>query len=393
MQGTGWRFGARVAALMAGLAMLGGCANAPPWQGSNGLLHDELFAPPAQPVVASEALAISPAMRRYLVEKIAIRANSDDRRKALIEALYRAGALKLDYDASATRSAAQAFESRSGNCLSLVMMTGAFAKALGLDVRYQQVRTDDVWDRAGDLVFAVGHINLALAEPTRSRAPTRESQNELVVDFQPPSGLERMNYRIVDEATVTAMYLNNRAAEALAEGRIDDAYAWVRESVQVAIHYLPAYNTLGVIYRQRGRPALAEAVFTRLLAQQPDDPRVLSNLVVALRDLGRGADADRIAQRLARIEPDPPYALFRRAMTALDAGDLPAARELLGREVARAPYQHEFQFWLGVVQARLGDAKGAAEHFKVAIETSPTRGTRELYSAKLARLRAADSAH
>ena len=384
MQGTGWRFGALVAGLMA----LCGCASVAPWQGANGLLHDELFAAPSQPVAADAALAISPAMRRYLVEKIAIRANSDDRRKALIDALYRQGALKLDYDASATRTAAQAFEARAGNCLSLVMMTGAFAKALGLEVRYQQVRTDDVWDRSGDLVFAVGHINLALAEPTRTRAPTRESQNELVVDFQPPVGLETLHYRIVDEATVTAMYLNNRAAETLAAGQLDDAYAWAREALRVAPNYLPAYNTLGVIYRQRGRPALAEAVFTRLLAQQPDDPRVLTNLVVALREQGRGAEADRLAQRLARIEPDPPYAFFRRAMAAFDAGDLVAARDLLAREVARAPYQHEFQFWLGVVHAGLGDAKGAAEHLKVAIETSPTRGTRELYAAKLARLRA-----
>ena len=367
--------------------LLGGCASAPPWQGTSGLLHDELFAPPAQPVVAGEALAISPAMRRYLVEKLAVRANADDRRKALIDALYRQGALKLDYDASATRTAAQAFEARAGNCLSLVMMTGAFAKALGLDVRFQQVRTDDVWERSGDLVFAVGHINLALAEPTRTRAPMRESQNELVVDFQPPTGLETMHYRVVDEATVTAMYLANRAAEALADGQVDDAYAWAREALRVAPNYLPAYNTLGVVYRQRGRPALAEAVYTRLLAQQPDDPRVLSNLVVALRDLGRDADADRLAQRLARIEPDPPYALFRRAMTALDGGNLAVARDLLEREVARAPYQHEFQFWLGVVHARLGNAKGAAEHLKVAIETSPTRGTRELYAAKLARLK------
>ena len=367
--------------------LLGGCASAPPWQGTSGLLHDELFAPPAQPVVAGEALAISPAMRRYLVEKLAVRANADDRRKALIDALYRQGALKLDYDASATRTAAQAFEARAGNCLSLVMMTGAFAKALGLDVRFQQVRTDDVWERSGDLVFAVGHINLALAEPTRTRAPMRESQNELVVDFQPPTGLETMHYRVVDEATVTAMYLANRAAEALADGQVDDAYAWAREALRVAPNYLPAYNTLGVVYRQRGRPALAEAVYTRLLAQQPDDPRVLSNLVVALRDLGRDADADRLAQRLARIEPDPPYALFRRAMTALDVGNLAVARDLLEREVARAPYQHEFQFWLGVVHARLGNAKGAAEHLKVAIETSPTRGTRELYAAKLARLK------
>ena len=111
-------------------------------------------------------------------------------------------------------------------------MTGAFAREPGLAVRYQEVRTEDVWDRVGDLVFAIGHVNLALAEPRRSIGPGRESENELMVDFQPPAGLQTLPCRIVDEATLTAMYLNNRAAEKLRAGRVDDAYWWAREALR-----------------------------------------------------------------------------------------------------------------------------------------------------------------
>ena len=377
-----------IAWLGSAVLLLAGCASTAPWPGTDGVLADALFAPPSAPVDAAQALAISPAMKQYLAQKIAIRANSHDRRKALIDALYRQGALQLEYDASTTRNAAQAFEARAGNCLSLVMMTGAFAKELGLAVRYQEVRTDDVWERFGDLVFAIGHVNLALAEPRRDRSPGRASENELVVDFQPPPGLQTMPYRIVDEATLTAMYLNNRAAETLRAGRVDDAYWWAREALRTAPRYLPAYNTLGVVYRQHGQPALAERVLALVLAQQPDNPRVLSNLVLVLRDLGRGVQADALAQRLARIEPDPPYAFFQRAMAALDAGDLTAARDLFAKEVARAPHNHEFQAWLGATYARLGDSKRAATHLNAAIEASPSRGMRELYSTKLARLKA-----
>ena len=370
------------------VVVLGGCAALPPLEPPEALFRDALFAPPSLRIDAAEALAISPAMKIYLAEKIAIRANSDDRRKALIDALYRQGALKLDYDAGTTRNAAQAFEARAGNCLSLVMMTGAFAKELGLAVRYQEVRTEEVWERWGDLVFAIGHVNLALAEPRRERSPGHTSENELVVDFQPPVGLQTMSYRIVDEATLTAMYLNNRAAESLGAGRVDDAYWWAREALRTAPRYLPAYNTLGVVYRQHGQPALAERVLAQLLLQRPDDPRVLSNLVLAVRAQGRSAEADVLAQRLARIEPDPPYADFNRAMAALEAGNLAAAHDGFAKEVARAPHNHEFQFWLGATYARMGDAQRAATHLKAAIEASPNRGMRELYTTKLARLRA-----
>ncbi len=388
---TAGRLARRLGAMLLGAAaatLLGGCASVPPWTGPAGMLDDAAFAPPTEPVDAAQALAITPAMKRYLHDKLAVRPTSADRRKALIDALYRQGALKLEYDASGTRNAAQAFEARAGNCLSLVMMTGAFAKELGLAVRYQEVRTEDVWERWGDLVFVIGHVNLALADPRRELSPGRSSDNDLIVDFQPPRPLQTLPYRIIDETTLIAMYLNNRAAESLGAGHVDDAYWWAREAVRTAPFYLPAYNTLAVVYRQHGQPELAERVLSRLLAQQPDNPRVLSNLVLAVRAQGRGAEADALAQRLARIEPNPPYSDFHRAITALDAGQLAAARDLLAREVARAPYNHEFQFWLGATYLRLGDARRADSHLNAAIEASPSRGTRELYSAKLARLRA-----
>ena len=86
--------------------------------------------------------------------------------------------------------------------------------------------------------------------------------------------------------------------------------------------------------------------------------------------------------------PDPLYAFFQRALAALDAGNLAAARDGFAKEVARAPHNHEFQAWLGATYARLGDAKRAATHLAAALKASTSRGTRELYSTKLARLKA-----
>lgn len=376
-------------ALGISILVLAGCASITPLASPDTLFHDELFAPPATRIAAADALAISPAMKQYLAEKIPRRRWFEDRRKQLIDALYRHGELKLEYDTSLTRNAAQAFEARSGNCMSLVMMTGALARELGLAVRYQQVRVDDTWERSGDMYFAIGHVNLTLAEGSHPASRGLAEINELLVDFQPPTRPERMHYRIVDEATLTAMYLNNRAAESLAAGQVAEAYWWVRESIRTAPQMLAAYNTLGVVYRKHGQPRLAEEVLTKVLSREPDNPRVMSNLVIALRDQGRLADADALAQRLARIEPDPPYSFFHRGMAALNAGDASAARDLFAKEVQRAPYNHEFQFWLAATYARLGDLRRASSHLNEAIEYSPTRSDRDLYSAKLAKLRSA----
>ena len=101
-------------------ALLAACASAPPMPPAAGLFHDELFAAPSAPIVPAQAMAVSPAMRKYLADKILSGPRFLDRKQQLIDALYRKDELLLEYDAAVTRTAAQAFEARSGNCLALV---------------------------------------------------------------------------------------------------------------------------------------------------------------------------------------------------------------------------------------------------------------------------------
>ena len=73
------------------------------------------------------------------------------------------------------------------------------------------------------------------------------------------------------------------------------------------------------------------------------------------------------------------------------AGDINAARDLFAKEVARAPYNHEFQFWLALAYLRLGSVEEARKHLALALENSTTRGERDLYAAKLEKLKRSGS--
>ena len=108
-----------------------------------------------------------------------------DPRRRLFDALYRKHELRLEYDAAMTRTAAQAFEARTGNCLSLVMMTAAFAKELGLAVHYQVVRDDAIWDRSGDVYLAVGHVNLVLGSRPSQFGVDSIEHDSMTIDFLP----------------------------------------------------------------------------------------------------------------------------------------------------------------------------------------------------------------
>jgi Flp pilus assembly protein TadD len=149
---------------------------------------------------------------------------------------------------------------------------------------------------------------------------------------------------------------------------------------------LSSYNTLGVIYKRHGNPAEAEKVLAYALEREPANTRVMSNLVPVLSELGRVAEAKILADKLEKMEPDPAFSFFSRGLAAMQSEDFKTARDLFAKEVDRAPYYHEFHFWLAIANLGLGDIEGARKQMTIAIETSTTRNDQALYAAKLDRI-------
>jgi tetratricopeptide (TPR) repeat protein len=377
----------RAALVLLLTAVLAACATAPATAPHpETLFHDELFAAPTERIGADEIFAVSEPMRRYLHEDIASQIRSRGRQDGLIDALYSKGQLRLDYDAAVTRNAAEAFAARSGNCLSLVIMTAALAKELQLKVRYQSAYLEETWSRSGSLLLRSGHVNVTL-EPRLADADRFRVGKLLTIDFLPPSEIRGLRTIEIDEDMIVAMFMNNRAVEALVQGRVDDGYAWAREAIRRKPAFMSAYVTLGTVYLRSGALPFAEQVFGHVLAAQPDNTRAMANLVQTLTRQGKLAEAESLRQRLAQLESAGPYHYFNLGMAAMKREDFRSARELFAKEVARAEYNAEFRHWLGVASFKLGDHAEAAKHLALAQEYSTSRDDRDLYAAKLAWLK------
>ena len=378
----------KLAALISASLVIVGCATAPapaPQQPDR-LFDDALFKPPTVRVSAAEVFALSPEMRQYLDNDVARLVRTRGRQYALFDSLYHPGQLKLEYDAAMTRNASEAFAARAGNCLSLVIMTAAFAKELGLTVRYQNVFGDETWSRSGDFYLAIGHVNLSLGRKQVEAQFGKHEWDQMTIDFLPPTDLRGQRTWVIDEPTIVAMYMNNRAVESLTSDHPDDAYWYAREAIVQQPRFMAAYNTLGVVYHRHGNLAEAQRAFEYVLEREPANTRAMSNLAIVFRDQGRVAAAAELDRKLAQIEPDPPFAYFKRGLAAMEVGNYKLARDMFSKEVDRAAYYHEFHFWLALAELGLGDTEGARKHMAIAIENSTTRKDHDLYAAKLARL-------
>lgn len=375
--------------LLTGLG-LAGCATVAPTPPAPvaQLLHDEAFAPPAQAVRVEDVFALSPAMAHYLDVEIAHQLRRSGRQWGLVDALYDRDMLRLEYDSATTRTASEAFAVRSGNCLSLVIMTAAMARHLDLPVTFQSVDVEDSWTRGQSLLLAAGHVNLVLGHRMLDRSGGIGNDISMTIDFLPPQDLRGRRVSVISEARILAMFFNNRAAEALAHGDLNQAYASAKSALTQDPGFSSAQITLGVIYHRRGLLDAAEAAFRHALRAEPRNTQALADLSSVLFSQGRDAEAQQVKQKLARLEAQPPFYFFELGKAAVQRGDFEAGRALLQRELSRDPDYHEVHFWLALADAGLGDLKAARRHLSDAMANSTTRGEHDLYAAKLDRLQA-----
>jgi Tfp pilus assembly protein PilF len=376
-----------LALILAGCA---GCATSPLATKRENFLRDEIFQPPQAVIDSNAVFQVNDEMRQYLRGEIALQLRNKGAARGLYDALYSKRQLQLEYDAVQTRTASEAFAARRGNCLSLVIMTAAIAKELGMYVYYQRVESEENWFLKGDIFFSGGHVNLSLGRKRQGIHFDYDLGNLLTIDFTPlAEGMTQRTSRL-DEATIISMYMNNRAAETLAAGNVNDAYWWAREAIRQDGDFLAAYNTLAVIYRRSGHAELAESILRYVLNREPENTHALSNLTVVLRELGRVTELAEASQKLKSLVPYEPYHFFKLGQTAMRERNFRTARDMFAREVNRQPYNAEFHYWLASAHFALNEKDQALRHLSIAIDTSHSVQERGVYAAKLDKIRAAE---
>ncbi|MDD5562730.1 MAG: tetratricopeptide repeat protein [Thermoanaerobaculaceae bacterium] len=292
----------------------------------------------------------------------------------LVDAIIGAGTFGVVYD-DRTRTAAETFGARRGNCLSFSTMFVAMARAVGLHVQFQEVDIPPDWTLEKDTYVLNQHVNVRV---DLGQAGVR------VVDFNIADFKASYEMRTISDARALAHYFNNIGVERMLAGDTAAALACFRTALADGDRrFPPAWTNLGTLYLRNGHPAHAEAAYLQALKEDDGDLVAMSDLARLYDRLGDRERAAACQKRVIRHRWLNPYYRYELARRAYESQRYDAAISHLRYAIRQRPKEDRFYFLLGMSYLRKGDMRAARRWLDRAREVAASDALKRSYSSKI----------
>jgi len=344
--------------------------------------NEQLFGPPRAVPDFADMIALTPEQQAEFMQFFNSGLNSQHQphRRVFEYLTRRLGNTDFQYR---TLSAATTIDTRIGNCMSLALVTTAYARLAGIEMGWQLADAKPVYSSEGSVIYSAEHIQTLLY------------RNEFSLDSH--SFVFRRPYLLVDyftdnapsagtrlsEAEMIALVYQNLGVEALADGQLEESFWLLLASLEYDADNFNLYNAMAVVHRRAGDARTAEQLYRFALNEFGDRLIVLRNYRKLLLTENRTEDADRIERRMM-VLPDPdPYPLLGLGDEAAEQGKTDVALAYYRRASEVAPYLHEVYLKIARVHIRRGDLKRAERVLRKARDNAWADSDRERYQAKL----------
>jgi Flp pilus assembly protein TadD len=330
----------------------------------------------------AEVLAVSAEMEEFLNEHVSPGATRVPRLRQLGYAIISARTFGLEYDET-TRTAAETFRTRRGNCLSFSNMFVAMARHVRLKAYYQEVDTPPDWSFRDEAFVLNRHVNVLVDLGLRG---------EHVVDFNMDDFRTSYDRRRISDARAKAHYYNNMAVESMQAGDNATAFLYFRRAIERDSSFSPAWTNLGTLYRREGHPVYAEAAYLQALKADDKDLVTMSNLAGFYGQRGDQQRAEKYQKRVRAHRQRNPYYRYHLARRAFEAGEFDTAIDHLEYAVRSKDNEDRFYFLMGLSHLRKGGEDKARQWLTRAQDVAATDALKRRYSDKIDILMSASSA-
>ncbi len=356
------------------------CSSGPRSAGPAGITADELLtgspldvAQGASPAVvtSAEVLALSPEMEAFLDAHVNRRGSDSLKLRQLVGSIFDPDTFGLRYDEH-TRSAAETFRTRRGNCLSFSMMFVVMARDVGLRAQFQDVDIPPDWSLDNDTLVLNRHVNVRVEI---------EPSGTLVVDFNVADFRASYDMRTISDTEALVQYANNVGFERMQAGDRASALAFFRKAIISSdMRFSPAWTNLGTLYLRSGHLTWAEAAYLQALQADKANLVAMSNLAHVYERTGDAEGVASYRKRVAAYRWRNPYYRYQLARQAFADGDYDAAIDHLRLAIRRKRNEDRFYQLLGQCYQRKGDQRAARRWLARARDVAASQVLRHPYA-------------
>lgn len=309
--------------------------------------------------VEEDFLAMNAPMKEFVHTYVSATNPARVRLERLFDAVKYHPAIQTEYDANATLTAQQVFETGRGNCLAFSSMFVAMAREVGLPAYFQEVDVPPTWEQVTDNTVAqYRHVNVGIKFPGGDR----------VVDFRMDRYKESYPRRRISDREAAAHYYSNVGMENLVAGNLAGAFMRMKLAIENAPEQPDFWTNMGIIQRRLGNPELAETSYLRALYLDKYNYSAMSNLSILYDDQHKYELAKRLRELSDQSKLKNPYYRYALAQNAYRSGDYDDALQLLDYAVRRRSHEHKFYFLRGLSLQALGHSDEAISDVKKAIK-------------------------
>ncbi|VAW05187.1 hypothetical protein MNBD_ALPHA01-1335 [hydrothermal vent metagenome] len=305
-----------------------------------------------------QVMAVDDAMQAYLKRYVPRNYAETTRVKVLARMIFGKGALGMDYEATKTHTARDAFHKAEGNCLAFSYLFAALARERGLKVSFQEVRIPPEWNHMGKEVYYFSrHVNIRIH---------MKEVNDFIIDINRLITKPHYSSWKISDKSAIALYYSNKGTDFLYDGDYRNAFRYLVKALELSPRDSAIWSNLGVLYRMKEMYNYAEKAYFIALRHDGRQRSVLSNLSVLYDHMGETEKSEYYFLLAKKHQMKNPYYRYFQALEAYGLGDYDLALSHLKEALKRRDNEEKFLNLLGQTYAKLGDESRATEAWEKA---------------------------
>lgn len=276
-------------------------------------------------------------------------------------------------------NATTALQRKTGNCMTLAMVTYALAKEFDVNIAFRTVDSLPMLLNVDDsLAMYSSHVRSLLT----GKRTSSDTVGVVWIDYFPESS-ELVDGVDVDEATFLAMFYRNLASDALLAGQANHAYHLAMRGLQLAPHYPALINFVAVLHSRAGDYQTATAFYEYGLVFAPKNVDLLANYAITAQHLHDDTKVQQLTKMIDELEDIRAIDQYLAAMDAMREGRYRIAQQQIQQFLTSYPYFHRAYLLLAQCQVKLGDIAAAEHALGEAARYAGNNSNKQLYYAKL----------